>query len=300
MWAECGVVEIHDRPFIGSDALEAGLVRKYQLRSNFRYVFPDVYLNPDLELTLQRRAVAAWLWSHREGVLAGLTASALHGAKWIDEHLPIELVWSNGRRPPGIRTFDYRVAADELVDVGQMRVTTPARTAFDLGRRGRLDDAVARLDALGNATGFSVADVLDVAARHRGARGVRKLATALDLYDPGAESPKESWLRMVVIRAGFPRPRTQIPVVSASGRRYRLDMGWEDVKIAAEYDGEQHRVDRPQYASDIIRSEEVLERGWLVVRVVAENTEADIVARVHRAWNSRLRTDRQIEPDGDL
>lgn len=252
-------------------------------------MFPDVYLDPGLELTLKRRAVAAWLWSHREGVIAGLTASALHGAKWIDEHLPIELVWPNARRPRGIRTFDYRVAADELVDVGQMRVTTPARTAFDLGRRGRVDDAVARLDALGNATGFSVGDVLDIAVRHRGARGLRKLPTALDLHDPGAESPKESWLRMVVIRAGFPRPQTQIPVVAASGRRYRLDMGWEDMKIAAEYDGEQHRVDRPIYANDIIRSEEVRDLGWIVVRVVADNTEADIVARLHRAWNSRLR-----------
>jgi hypothetical protein len=42
-------------------------------------------------------------------------------------------------------------------------VTTPERTAFDIGRRGRRDDAVARLDALGNATGFKADHVLTLA-----------------------------------------------------------------------------------------------------------------------------------------
>ena len=30
-----------------------------------------------------------------------------------------------------------------------------------------------------------------------------------------------------------------------------LDMGWEDIKVAAEYDGEQHRTDRYQYNWDL-------------------------------------------------
>ncbi len=44
--------------------------------------------------------------------------------------------------------------AHEYADLRGVPVTTPERTAFDIGRRGRLDDAVARLDALGNATGI--------------------------------------------------------------------------------------------------------------------------------------------------
>jgi hypothetical protein len=139
------------------------------------------------------------LWSHREGVIAGLTASALHGAKWVDAQLPIELVWSNARRPRGLRTYDMRLASDEFADLGGMRTTTPARTAFDIGRRGRLDDAVARLDALGNATRLAADDVVAVALRHRGARGMRQLEEALKLYDPGAASPKETWLRLLLI-----------------------------------------------------------------------------------------------------
>jgi hypothetical protein len=160
---------------------------------------------------------------------------------------------------------------------------------------GRLDDAVARLDALGNATGFKADDVLAVADRHSGARGLRQLRAAVDLYDPGAQSPKETWLRLLVIRAGYPRPQTQIPVLSLDGcRQYYLDMGWEDIKLAAEYDGEQHRVDPIQFAYDIQRSEDLDELGWTRIRVVKQNREADVLRRLDRAWHAKLRGDRKI------
>jgi len=288
-------MDIGDRPFVGSEALASGLVKKHQLRAHFRAAFPDVYVPKNAVLTVHQRAKAAWLYSHREGVVAGLTASALHGAQWVDDDLPIELIWSNARRPRGLRTFDMRLRSNEFVELDDMRITTVERTAFDLARRGRLDDAIARLDALGNATGFKADDVLAVANRHRGARGLRQLRTALDLYDPGAASPKETWLRLLVIRVGFPRPRTQIPVLSPDGRRwYYLDMGWEDLMLAVEYDGEQHRVDPKQFAYDIQRSEDLDELGWTRLRVVKENRPADVLRRLERAWTSKLRGDREI------
>jgi hypothetical protein len=293
-------MEIPKFPFVGSEALASGLVKKHQLRAHFRTVFPDVYVPTNAVLTMHQRAKAAWLYSHREGVIAGLTASALHGAKWVDDS-PIELIWSNARRPRGLRTYDMRLHSTEFGDLGGMRITTVERTAFDLARQGRLDDAIARLDALGNATGFKVDDVLAVGDRHRGARGLRQLRTALDLYDPGAASPKETWLRLLLIRAGYPRPQTQIPVVSADGcRQYYLDMGWEDLMLAVEYDGEQHRVDPIQFAYDIQRSEDLDELGWTRVRVVKENRPADVLRRTARAWHSKLRTDRKISQDRDL
>lgn len=226
-----------DQPFVGSEAIAHGLLKKHQLRANFRAVFPDVYVAKDTELTLRERARAGWLWSHRQGVLAGLTASALHGAEWVDDRLPVELVWSNARPPRELRTHSWMLCPAERCLVGSLPVTTIERTAFDIGRRRRLDDAVARLDALGNATGFKADDVLAVAERHRGACGLRQLVAALDLYDAGAQSPKETWLRLLLIRAGYPRPQTQIPVISPDGRReYSIDMGWENIKVGVEYE----------------------------------------------------------------
>ncbi len=282
-------------PFIGCEAIYNGQLKKHQLRARFRAVFPDVYVPRDAELTLQQRAKAAWLWSHCEGVICGLTASALHGAEWVNSTQPIELVWKNARRPKGIRTYDTRLREGEFTTMKGLPVTTPPRTAFDLGRRKGLDGAVARLDALGKATRLVPADVHAIARAHRGARNLRQLEAALDLYDPRAESPKETWLRLLVIRAGYPRPQTQIPVLSPDGRRkYYLDMGWPQRMLALEYDGEQHRVDPKIYAYDIQRSEDIAELGWTRLRAVKANSSADILRRLARAWRSTLLTDREI------
>lgn len=248
-------------------------------------------------MTIHHRATAAWLWSRRGGVVAGSTAAALFGARYIDDGLPIELVWPNRRPPRGIVTHKVgELAADEVIERRGLPITSLERTAFDLGRRGRLDDAVATLDALGNATGFRADEVLAFAAeRHRGARGMLQLIAALDLYDPGAQSRKETWLRLLVIRAGYPRPTTQIPVTSVDGcRRYYLDMGWEERKLAAEYDGDQHRLDPVQFAHDIIRSEDLDELGWTRVRVAKRHSVSEVLGRLARAWTATVQSDREI------
>jgi very-short-patch-repair endonuclease len=278
-------------PFVGSEALHKGLVRKHQLRARFRAVFPDVYVGRDHQPTLRQRAQAAWLWSHRQGVIAGLTAADWHGSKWVDERVPVELIWSNARPPRGIKTYDMNLEPDEFGVVAGLPVTTPHRTAFDIGRRKPTGTAVERLDALVAATGIKVTEVAELANRHRGARGLRQLETALDLVDAGSQSPKETWLRLVLIRAGLPRPTTQIPVLTDEGLYY-LDIGWQEFIVAAEYDGGHHRLDRWQYRKDIRRSEAIRRLGWIVIRVVAGDRPDDIVARTREALAyraSRLR-----------
>ncbi len=278
-----------DEPFIGSEAVARGALRRHQLRSRFRAVFPDVYVPREQQLTLnlRQRAVAAWLWSHRQGIIAGLTAAAWHGSKWVDEQLLVELIWSNARPPRGIRTYDRSLEPDEYGLVTGLRVTTPQRTAFDIGRRKPMGAAIAHLDALMRATGIKVDEVFDIADRHRGARGLRQLETALGLADAGSQSPKETWLRLLLIEAGLPRPTTQIPVITSDGTTYYLDMGWEDLMVAAEYDGEQHRVDTRQYRKDIRRREAIDRLGWIVIRVIAGDRPAGIVVRVRDAREYR-------------
>ena len=284
-----------DEPFIGSEALRDGTVaNKHQLRTRFRALYPDVYLPDGVSPTLSQRTAAAWLWTRRRGVVAGLAASAMHGARWIADDVPVELICSNARPPMGIRTRRDRLAPDERRLVAGMWVTTPERTAFDIGRLIDGDEAVTHLDALGNATRFDRPAVADLGRRHRGSPGVPRLRSVLDTYDPGAESPRETWLRLLLIRAGFPRPRTQIPVFDDFGDpRYHLDMGWKDVMIAVEYDGDHHR-ERPIFGKDIVRSEFIAYRGWTHIRVVAGAHPADIVNRVRRVWPSSVRSDREI------
>lgn len=167
-------------------------------------------------------------------------------------------------------------------------MTTPARTALDLACWYPTTTAVAAIDALARVTDVKMADAELLAARYRGRRGIEGARASLDLVDAGAQSPKETWLRLVLVGAGLPRPRTQIPVVDEFGSAFAfLDMGWDDLKVAVEYDGDQHRSDHSQYAWDIRRLERLRRCGWIVVRVIAGDRPADIVRRAREALACR-------------
>lgn len=111
----------------------------------------------------------------------------------------------------------------------------------------------------------------------------------LTAIDAGAQSPRETFLRLDLINAGFPRPTTQIPVARSGGRRYYLDMGWPDILVAVEYDGEHHRTSRTAYTVDVDRQEYLGSLGWIVVRVLADHRRSDVIDRVRRAWHTQSR-----------
>ncbi|OBH07700.1 hypothetical protein A5696_22085 [Mycobacterium sp. E2699] len=275
-------------PFIGSEALAAGTVTRHGLRSRFVAIHPDVYVARDQQLTAVTRARAAWLWSRRRGVVAGHSASALHGAKWVDHRAPAQLLYEHRRPPAGIRTWSDTVADDETAVVGGVLTTNPARTAFDLACRNPVGNAVAAIDALARATRLKVADAELVADRYKGRRNIRRARRALALVDAGAQSPRETWLRLVVIEAGYPPPQTQIPVHGEYGELVAVvDLGWEDRKIALEYEGDHHRTDRRQLRRDIERYEALDTTGWITIRVAADHTRGGVLARLATAWARR-------------
>ncbi|WP_241010701.1 endonuclease domain-containing protein [Mycobacterium camsae] len=197
------------------------------------------------------------------------------------------MIWRNARAPQHVITRDELLRDGETQLLNDTPVTTPERTAFDVGRRGTLVRAVANLDALAAATGFKVPDVGELAADHRHVGGLRQLEAALQLVDAGAQSPKETWLRLLLVNAGFPKPRTQLPVMGRHGfPRYFLDIGWEDIRLAAEYDGDQYWTDPAQYASDVDRQEYLQRIGWTVIRVVGRHRPSDVIRRVQCAWDA--------------
>jgi hypothetical protein len=197
------------------------------------------------------------------------------------------VLWSNRRAPTGIEVWSNNVADDEIASIGGVRTTTPARTALDIACRYPIDQAVAAIDALARATRLKMADVDLLAERYRGRRGIRNALEVLDLVDPGAESPRESWLRLLVIRHGFPRPQTQIQIFDEYGSLVAVpDMGWEDRRLALDYDGEHHR-DPAQFNKDIRRHDNLTELGWTDIRVTSLDTEAVIIARLTKEWARR-------------
>lgn len=92
---------------------------------------------------------------------------------------------------------------------------------------------------------------------------------------------------MLLVDAGLPAPQTQIPVVANYRTVAVLDMGWESFKVAVEYDGDQHRTSRRQYVRDLRRLKDLEELGWIVIRVISEDSADAVIAKVVAALRRR-------------
>jgi hypothetical protein len=277
-------------PFLGSLALRSGRMTEHALRTRHHAVHRNVFLANGIPLTAQRRAKAAWLFAGPDAILAGLSAAAVHRTRWLDDEAPAEIIRDNRHSPPGIVVHTFAVGRDEICTRQGMRVTTPERTAFDLGRLLAEDTATPILDALLHATGVKPADVLALATTWPRARGLRQLRRILEFVDGGAESPKETEVRLLLVRAGLPKPETQIKFYDEYGDVIiRLDMGWREWKVAVEYDGIQHWSDARQRAWDIERLAHLEAAGWIVVRVSADmlRRPAQLIERVRAKLRER-------------
>ena len=272
-------------PFVGGDAVAGGRLTRAELRHRYKPIFRGIYVPKQVQPTLRTRHGA--MLAAPTAVISGVAASAMHGALWVDDDVPIELI-GRCRRQRGLLLRYDTLAAGEVAEVDGVRVTTPARTAFDLGRRLETGPAVARMDALMRARPFAIADVELLAKVHRGVPGLPKLRTALPLVDGGAESPRETRLRLLFVEAGLPKPVTQYVVRAENGRYVRrLDMVWEEFKVGAEYDGQQHLTDRRQYAKDVWVNRELQRLNWHIVHVIKEDRGDEIVAHAQATLLSR-------------
>lgn len=258
-------------PFLGRQAVRRGEISKYQLQRQYRPIYRNVYVAKNTTLTALTRARAAWLWSGGDATLTGLSAAAVLGTKWLNANEPAELNRSNRHAPPGIIVRSYELGSREQCILNGIRITSPERTAFDIGRTLPCRRAIPVLDALANATDLKIADVIALADNKHGIRNVRRLRSTLKLVDGGAESPQESRVRLLLVGAGLPPPETQIEFTDEFGiARIRVDMGWRQWRVAVEYDGVQHWSDRYQRSWDIDRIAMLEAMGWVVIRVSAE------------------------------
>jgi hypothetical protein len=273
-------------PFRGSEALAAGLLTRARLYGpRYRRVYPDVYLPAGRELDPATRSRAAYLLVRdRGGVLAGYAAAAVLGVGCAPEDAPAEvLLATNSRAHPSLRIHRGTATGADLRVVGDVRVTSPLRTAWDLARRLPLVEAVVAVDALAGGVrsaagggavtgGFAPAELLARRAAEPGARGSRRLAEVVALADPRAESPPETRLRLALVRTGLPRPEVQFPVLDEYGFELaRADLAYPAAKLAISCDGSTHFEPR-RARRDRERDGELAGIGWQTLRLVADDS----------------------------
>src|SRR5699024_1772927 len=226
----------------------------------YRKLLRGVYVDRETRPTAAVRARAAWIHGGGRAVLGGRSAAAMLGGRFLDRqvrrsdapaeqpHGYLEQDWARNAytdpepavliRPrsggagtcSGLTVHRADLPPGEVITAEGMRVTSPARTGFDLARwpasrahgwdpgaRADFDRRVVMLDALCRRTGIAPHDIRLLAGRHPRASGRRRVQTVLPWGDPGADSPPETHLRLLVIRSGFPQPQTQCAVFDRHG-----------------------------------------------------------------------------------
>ena len=227
------------------------------------------------ELTHGRRIQAARVVLPATAVLGGWSAAWALGLRWAEVDDRVEVVFPHRARVRSrsdLIVRGDRLMPDEVIDTDLGPATSPARTTFDLARRSTptgIAAAVGVADALLRLVPGGIPAVRVLADRHLAVRGRRQAMQVLALADPGAESPRESALRVLLVLAGLPRPTTQFEVRD-DDRRFvaRLDLAWPELKIGIEYDGAHHR-DPGQHSRDLRRHNALRARGWIVIQIDA-------------------------------
>jgi hypothetical protein len=166
---------------------------------------------------------------------------------------------------------ERNLIASDVTEIGGIRVTTPLRTAWDLGRVRWPDQAISGIDAM-LRLGVDKQELIDGIERFRGMRWVTVLRAVGPLGDGRSESPGESVLRLRWLEASLPTPHPQLEVHSHDGVLLAvLDIANEELRYAAEYDGVEWHTSPEQREHDRMRRDAVRNEDWVVEPFVASD-----------------------------
>ena len=114
----------------------------------------------------------------------------------------------------------------------------------------------------------SMAELAAAVSQAAGCRGATILREAFASIRPGTDSARETMLRLIVVRAGFPEPEVNGRIVNRYGATIAHgDLVFREKKVILEYEGRHHADDERQFSIDIARLDEIMEEGWRVIRV---------------------------------
>ncbi len=291
-------------PFRARDAASLGLSQRQVQRGTeqglLRRVLHGAYLRTDRVDSVDLRAQIAAMVVEPHHVAVDRTAAWLHGvdAHTFSEHdlLPrIETCAFRGCNPtsrPELRGRSRDLLPRDVGELAGITLTTPLRTALDVGCHLRRREAFPTMSALMRLHGLGTDALARELPRYRGRRGVIQCRELVALVDPRFESPREAWTYLAILDAGLPRPRPQYWVEIDGVAAYRLDLAYQAARVCVEYDGEEFHDRTPdQRRDDEVRRAWLRGEGWRVIVVRRGDFTGDKLER----WLRELRE--ALEPD---
>lgn len=226
-----------DAPFTPAMARAAGVTRRALERmlgaGRVRRILRGVYVDSTLVEDSGLRAAATALVVSRDAVVVDRTAAWIHGADVLprpEEPPPVDVVGRSSRRHR--HGSHRRLAGRDVELIGGLHLTTPLRTALDLGRLLGPDRSVASMDALLRTGRFTHPELIAELARFGGRPGGAQLRRLAPLADARAAEMAESVLRLRWLEAALPTPVPALRVGTPHGR-CRLALGLVDHRFAA-------------------------------------------------------------------
>jgi very-short-patch-repair endonuclease len=107
-------------------------------------------------------------------------------------------------------------------------------------------------------------------------RGRRQLGQLLTLLAGGCESELELWGYAHVFAVPGLDHAVRQRVVRCAERTYRLDMAYEEERVAVELDGRAYHSGREQWERDIARDLDLATLGWQTVRLSHQRLIGDV------------------------
>ena len=267
------------RSFTLDDGLAAGATRSHLRSTELSAPSRGIRVPRGKEQGLLDR-IRPYIALDPSACISHVTAAQLHGMPlpWFDDqirtiHLTNPAKGSQPRRR-GVMGHTTDLERFEIRYLDGVPVTTPARTFLDLATILTLNQLIAVADFLicehqrhfePSKVAIVQADSLRryVESKHH-LRGLKVARAALDLMRIGADSPPETRLRLLLLRAGLPEFTTNYAI--SGDPLVWPDLACEEYKTSAQYEGEIHKTTQKQLF-DRNRDERSAARGWLQVKV---------------------------------
>ena len=223
---------------------------------------------------IAERAAALLPLLHPDQYFSHTTAAELLGLRMPERRLPNALHVTYREAHRAMRRPDVighkTVRPPNVVRVDGLPVSSPIDAWCESAPLLGIDELIAMADGL-VCRRDPVADLdhlVDAVRRRAGRRGVGRLQLALPHVRPGTDSTRETSLRLIVVRAGFPEPEVNPPLVDRNGVVLAHgDLAWCRYRTVLEYEGRHHAEDPRQFAIDIRRLDDLAAAGYRVIRV---------------------------------